>query len=271
MKLSVTLIELFLTYSSLTTLSTSSKPLTMKKLTSILSAAGLTLALITQISAAPALQKSGLDNDPEVVYLEQYTSIPIKFLTVESTALYASKKGKSSRKLGTLSTGTSVQLLAMNENAYRISGKGKYGQIKGWVSPKSLASQDPKFVENLKKLYVRQMKVQNLIKNKQVAIGMSLSEVLQSLGEPTKKEDKVTKDGRSGKYEFIQFDEQKHYRYVTDQRTGRVYRQLSHVTTEEKSNITVEFENNVVTAITAKEDKGPGKINIIVPPIILGY
>lgn len=231
------------------------------------------LALISTIplAAAPTTKKSGLDNDPEVLYLKQYTSVPIKFLTIENTALYASKKGKSSRKIGTLSSGTSVELLAMNENAYRISGPGKYGTLKGWVSPKSLANQDPKFVENLKKLYERQMKVQALIKNNQVAIGMSLSEVLESLGEPTKREDRVTKDGRSGKYEFIQYDEQKHYRYVTDQRTGNVYKQLSHVTKEEKTNTTVEFENNVVTAITAKEDNGPGKVNIIVPPIIFGF
>ncbi len=243
----------------------------MKKITSFITKTAIFTTLISQLNAAPAAKKSGLDNDPEVVYLEHYTSVPIKFLTIEDTTLYASKKGKNSRKLGTLSSGSSVQLLAMNHNAYRISGKGKYGLIKGWVNPKSLASLDPKFVENLQKLYERQMKVKALIKNKQVAIGMSLGEVLQSLGEPTKKQDRVTKDGRSGKYEFIQFDEQKHYRYVTDPRTGQVYRQLSHVTTEEKSNTTVEFENGVVTAITTKEDKGPGKTNIIVPPVVFGF
>jgi hypothetical protein len=243
----------------------------MKKLTSIFYPAIFSMLLIAPLIGAPDDRKSGLDDDPEVVYLEHYTSIPITFLTIEDTAIYASKKGRSSRKLGTFSSGTSVQLLAMNENAYRISGKGKYGLLKGWVSPKSLASKDPKFVENLQKLYERQMKVKALIENKQVAIGMSLSEVLQSLGEPTKREDRVTKDGKSGTYEFIQFDEQKHYRYVTDPRTGNIYKQLSHITTEEKSNITVEFEKNLVTAITAKEDKGPGKINIIVPPIIFGF
>ncbi len=243
----------------------------MKKLTSILYVAGFSLAFLTPLTAGPAIKKSGFDNDPEVVYLEHYTSIPIKFLTIEDTALYSSKKGKSSRKLGTFSPGTSVQLLAMNENAYRISGKGKFGLLKGWVNPKNLGSQDPEFVANLQALYKRQMKIQALIKNKQVAIGMSLSEVLQSLGKPTKKEDRVTKDGRSGKYEFIKFDEQKHYRYVTNPRNGEIYRQLSHITTEEKSNVTVEFENNVVTAVTAKEDNGPGKINIVVPPIIFGF
>ncbi len=243
----------------------------MKKLTSILYLVAISLVLPTPLSAAPDGNKSGLDNDPEVIYMKEYTSVPITFLTIDETAVYASKKGKTSRKLGTFSAGTSVQLLAMDRHAYRISGKGKYGLLNGWVSPKSLASQDPKFVENLQQLYDRQMKVNALIANKQVAIGMSLSEVLQSLGEPTKKEERVTKDGKSGKYEFIQFDEEKHYRYVTDPRTGSVYKQLSHITTEEKSNVTVEFENNLVTAITSKEDNGPGKINIIVPPIVFGF
>jgi hypothetical protein len=243
----------------------------MRKTTFILYLVGISLAIFSQLTAAPDVKKSGLDNDPEVVYLKHYTSIPIKFLTIEDTAIYSSKKGNVSRKLGTFSSSTSVQLLAMNQNAYRISGKGKYGLLKGWVSPKSLASQDPKFVETLQKLYQRQMKVNELINNKQVAIGMSLSETLQSLGEPTKTQNRITKDGRSGKYEFIQFDEQKHYRYVTDQRTGNIYKQLSHITTEEKSNTSVEFENNVVIAITKKEDKGPGKVNIIVPPIVFGF
>jgi len=243
----------------------------MQKLTSILYTVGISIAMLTPLTAAPTMKKSGLDNDPEVVYLKYYTSIPIKFLTIEDTALYSSKKGTSSRKLGSFSPGTSVQLLAMNQNAYKISGKGKYGLLKGWVSPKNLASKDPKFVENLQKLYKRQMKVAALIENKQIAIGMTLNEIQQSLGEPTKRQDRITKDGRSGKYEFIQYDEQKHYRYVTDQRTGNIFKQLSHVTTEEKSNISVEFEKNVVTAITSVEDNGPGKINIIVPPIIFGF
>lgn len=243
----------------------------MKSFTSILAISTLSLGLLAPLSAAPDLKKSGLDDDPSLVYLEHYTSMPIKFLLIEDTALYASKTGKNSRKLGTLASGSSVQLLAMNENAYRISGKSKYGLLKGWVSPKSLASQDPKFVENLQQLYRRQMKVNNLISNKQVAIGMSVSEVIQSLGEPTKKEDKITKDGRSGIYDFIQLEEKKHYRYITDPRTGNLYRQLSHITTEEKSKVTVEFESNVVTSITSKEDNGPGKINIIIPPVIFGY
>jgi len=113
--------------------------------------------------------------------------------------------------------------------------------------------------------------VNALISNNQVAIGMSLSEVIQSLGEPTKKEDKVTKDGRSGKYQFIQLEQQKHYRYVTNPLTGQLFRQLSHVTTEERSNITVEFENNIVTSIISKEDNGPSNIKVITPPVIFGY
>ena len=99
----------------------------MKSFTSILAISTLFLGLLAPLSAAPDLKKSGLDDDPSLVYLEHYTSMPIKFLLIEDTALYASKTGKNSRKLGTLASGSSVQLLAMNENAYRISGKGKYG------------------------------------------------------------------------------------------------------------------------------------------------
>ena len=225
------------------------------------------------VSTATAIppKRSPLNNDPEVVYMEEYTAKEIEFITTEALAVYSSKKGASSRKLTTFKAGSKVKLIALTDKAYRVSGQGKNGKTLGWVNPKKLASKDPNFVENLKKVYQRQMVVNALLANNEVAIGMTLSEVKLSLGEPTKKTSKVTKDGRSGKWEFIEFEEIKHYNYVTDRRTGQIYKTLSHITTEEKSNITVEFENTVVTAITRVEDNGPDKIKIITPPIILGF
>ena len=236
------------------------------QLTAISFALALACSLTSTSSAKPTL-----NTDPEVVYLEDYSAKPITFLTTEAIPVYASKKGKKSRKLGTFQAGSRLTLLAMNETAYRISGKGKFGKLKGWVNPKKLASKDPKFIENLQKLYKRQMLIRQLIANKQVAIGMTIDEVIQSLGKPTTKESRVTREGRSGKWEFIEYEQQKHYNYVRDPHTGRTYRKLSHITTEEKSKITVEFASNIVTAITSKEDNGPGKIRIITPPILFGF
>ena len=53
--------------------------------------------------------------------------------------------------------------------------------------------------------------------------------------------------------------------------SGQVFRQLSHVTREEKGKTTVEFENGVVTAVRETEDRGPGSVRIIVPPLLFRW
>ena len=53
--------------------------------------------------------------------------------------------------------------------------------------------------------------------------------------------------------------------------TGQVYRQLSHVTVEERSRTTVKFKDNVVTSLTRKKNNGPGKIRIVPAPVIFHW
>ncbi len=243
------------------------------KLCPYLTAITLGFASVTPIVEAFPVneKKSLLDSDPDVIYLNQYVAKPIQFIAIDHANAYSSKKGKSSRKLAIFKPGAQLELVAMTANAYRVSGKGKHGKITGWVSPKTLANKDPKFVENLKLLYDRQMIVKELIAKREVAIGMSIDEVSQSLGEPTKKTSKVTKDGVTGHWEFITYEEQKHYNYYTDPNSGQTFKRLSHVTTEETSNITVEYVSKIVTAITTMEDNGQGQIHIVTPPIIFGF
>jgi len=100
---------------------------------------------------------------------------------------------------------------------------------------------------------------------------MTIDEVQKSIGEPTKKESRITKDGRTGKWDFIKGKEKKHYTNTVDPRTGQVFRRFSHVTVEETEKLTVEFENNVVTAIASLENSSAGNIRMIVPPVIFRF
>ena len=93
------------------------------------------------------------------------------------------------------------------------------------------------------------MEVRELVAAGEVAIGMSLDEVAASLGEPTKTKVRQTAKGQSGQWEFIVYEEQKHYQLVRDPLTGALYNQYTHTTLEETSKLVVEFENDVVTAI----------------------
>lgn len=191
-------------------------------------------------------------------------------MVAKPAEIFSTKNG--GRKLGTFPANTKVELLAIGgENAYRIKGKAKHSTVSGWVSPKMLASKDKNFITNLKQLYDRQIVVKELIANKDVAIGMTLDEVRTSMGEPTETVEKQTRKGASGQWDYVISIEEKHYRTVVDRSTGRTYRQLSHVTTEEKKRTSIEFEDNVVSSVTRKKNNGRGKVRIIPAPVIWGW
>lgn len=230
----------------------------------------IAIVLAATLVAAGKERPSLLDTDPDVVYLEQTIKKPIELRVIKEAPIYSDKDGR--RSLGTITVGQTVTLEAMTERAYRVSAKTGGHKIRGWVGPWAFASKDPDFVENLKKLYKRQLEVAELIKAKQVAIGMTLDEIGLSLGEPTKKTTRQTAQGLSGSYEFIEYEEIPHYNYIRDPITGVVHKQLSHVTREEKGKTVIEFENEVVTAIEETEDRGgASKVRIVVPPVIFGW
>ncbi|NNM28609.1 MAG: hypothetical protein HKO57_03750 [Akkermansiaceae bacterium] len=230
-------------------------------------ALGLAVPVGAEVRKAPA--RSLIDSDPEVVYVEEFSAKPIELLVVKPGAVYATKQGK--RKLGNLKVDSKATLVGFDERAYKVRGTGQRGGISGWVSPQALGSKDKDFVENLKKVYRRQKDVRELIANQEVAIGMNLAEVSQSLGRPTKTKVRQTAKGQSGQWEFIEYEEIKHYQTLRNPATGGLYRQYTHTTVEELSKLVVEFENDVVTAIEESENNEGGRVRIVVPPIVFGW
>lgn len=229
----------------------------------------LTLLLALSLATVAGARTSLLDSDPDVVYLDQHIDKPIELRIIKEAPIFSDKEGK--RRLGTVTVDQKVVLEAMTERAYRITARTSGNRVKGWVAPWAFASKDPEFVENLKKLYERQLEVTKLIEEGTAAIGMTLDEVGRALGTPTKTTVRQTKKGRSGSWEFIDYEEISHYTYVRDPLTGQVFRQLSHVTREERGKITIEFEDEVVTAIEQTEDRGGGGVKVIVPPLWFGW
>ena len=214
-------------------------------------------------------KRSLLNNDPSVIYLNEHIDRRIQLLITKPATAYATKKGQ--RRLGVYPANTKVELIAITDKAYRVKGKASHAGVTGWVNPQLLASKDKDFIENLKKLYQRQILVKKLIANNEVAIGMTLDEVRKSIGNPTESEVKQTRTGESGKWDFVIVEEQKHYRTIFDQRTGSSFRQFTHVTKEEKERTTIEFENNTVTTVTRKRHDGPAKTHIIPAPLVFRW
>ena len=214
-------------------------------------------------------RKSLLDSDPEVVYLQQTIKEPIQLRVVKEAPVYSDKSG--SHRLGTLKANQDVELEAITDKIYRVRGKGTRDGIAGWVAPWAFSSKDPQFVFHLKELYDRQIQVQGLIANKQIAVGMTLDEVSLSRGKPTKTSLRKTEKGQSGRWEYVDYEEIKHYITRIDPVSGAAYRQFSHSTQIEKSRTAVEFADDIVTAIEESEDNQGGNVRIIVPPVIFGW
>ncbi len=216
-------------------------------------------------------KRSLLDSDPEVVYLEEHLDRPLKLWIVKAAPIFSDKTGK--RRLGSVLPDQQVEIQAITERAYRVSAKTGGNKTIGWVGSGAFASKkDPDFEKHLAQFYERQMEVSRLIAEKRAAIGMTLAEVAKALGEPTKTKVRQTAEGRSGTWEFVDYEEVKHYTYSRDPYTGHVFRRLSHVTREEKGRTNIEFENEIVTVIEQSESKeGSGRVKIVVPPLVFGW
>ncbi|MGC4014310.1 MAG: hypothetical protein QM755_07315 [Luteolibacter sp.] len=238
------------------------------------------------LAAAPAFAQSGrfggigrserdrqskLEMEPGVVYFNDPAKRPIELTVIKEAPVFSDKEGN--HRVGFLKVDQTVKLEAMTERAYYVRGQGTRDGIVGWVPPWAFSSKDPNFVENLKKLYARQIVVQKLIANHQVAVGMTVSEVGSSLGKPTKTDVRKTGKGETGRWEDIDYEDQKNYALVRDPYTGNVFRQLVSVTRIEKGKTSVEFDNGFVSAIEESENnrRGAGDVRLIVPPVVFGW
>jgi hypothetical protein len=201
--------------------------------------------------------------------LDRTLKEPIHLKVIKEAPVYSDKEGK--HRLGTLKAEQNVRLEAVTDKIYRVRGQGTRDGIAGWVAPWAFSSKDPQFVAHLKEFYKRQIDVQALIDAKSVAVGMTLDEVSQSLGKPTKTSLRKTEKGQSGRWEFIDYEVIKHYITRIDPVSGAAYRQFSHSTQIEKSRTAVEFEDDVVTVVEESEDHQGGKVRIVVPPLIFGW
>jgi hypothetical protein len=231
----------------------------------IFSLAGLPLAAEIQRQE----RKSMLDADPEVVYLEKILKKPIELKVLKEATVFSDKDGQ--HRLGTLKANQTVRLEAITDKIYQIRGQGTRDGIAGWVAPWAFSATDPEFVAHLKSLYERQIQVQTLIAARSVAVGMTVDEVVLSLGNPTKTATRKADGAETGRWEFIEYEQVKHYVTRIDPVSGIAFRQLSHITQEEKNKTAVEFVNQLVTAVEESKDSRGGAVKIIIPQLMFHW
>jgi len=226
-------------------------------------------ALVVWSPRLDAQRRSLLDDDPNVVYLNQVLAKPLKVTVIKEAPVFSDYEGR--HRLGTLRANQNVVIEAITDKVYRVRGQGMRDGIAGWVPPWAFRSNEPEFVELLKKLYEREMQVRKLIAEKRLAIGMTFDEVRRCKGEPNKSNVRRDGEGQSGRWEYIEYENVNHYMIRVDPVTRQEFRVLSHVTREEKGKTVVEFENGLVSAIEESAQDKPANVRIIVPPVVLRW
>jgi hypothetical protein len=173
------------------------------------------------------------------------------------------------RVLGTMRAGTAVTVVAMKDDLYRVRGRAAHGDTAGWLKIDNLRSADPDLPNKLKAIYERQQLVGALIAAKQVALGMTSEEVLQSLGKPTRRSTRITLAGKDERLEYAVFDRVP--QVVTGRDAfGQLVQSVIYVKVE-TGTLSLSFKGGVVDTIeeTKGSPLGKGGIKIVPPPINL--
>jgi hypothetical protein len=141
--------------------------------------------------------------DPGVIYLADFDLKPVKLRVLEAAPTAFDHTG--TRYAGTLKAGQDVELQAVGENLLRVRGRAQQGQILAWVSPDFLSPLPDGFITSLRASNDRRIAVENLIANREVAIGMTLDEVERSIGRPNKRSTRTNADRTEHTWEYVRY------------------------------------------------------------------
>ena len=211
----------------------------------------------------PSRNKSNLKRAPGAIYLEDFSEEKVELLAIKQEPIYVSSQRK--RAIGQLRRGKKVTLIAITDKQYLIRGMALHGQVKGWILPSALQGLDKNFSDKLRTLYERKKIVDELIKNKQIALGMNTDEVVASMGKPSRKNSKLDRGGRLDTYEYSTYERVAQYRFRRDSQ-GNLFRQKYYVKME-TGKLSVKFKNDIVESIEETEGNPLGGADLKIVPI----
>lgn len=211
--------------------------------------------------------KSELVQEEGAIYLEGMVEGEVLVRVTTSAPVYANLKGE--RWMGNLVPEQNAVLLAVGEKAYRVRGRAQQGQVAGWISKAAVTGLPEEFEENLRQYHERYLIVSELIENHQIALGMTMAEVMASLGPPDKRNSRLTNEGRSDSLEFVSY---KRVPQTTTSLNG--LGQPVSVTTYvevESGRVVVEFSDDVVTTISESEglNFANARLDVTIPPVVV--
>lgn len=212
---------------------------------------------------------SRLAVEPGTIHLEDILPKAVFMKVMQDSPIYVSSK--MDRAIGSMAPGTIVKLVGMSDTAFRVRGKARHGDTSGWLPAAAVAHPDPNLVSNLKKLHERQTKVEELIAEHLVAIGMTSEEVVASMGKPNRKSSKLSATSKDEKLEYVIYERVPQYSTSVDA-FGRPFQTVTYIKVETGS-LAVNLKNNVVDTIeeTKGNPLGSGGIRIVPGPMFIGF
>jgi len=209
---------------------------------------------------------SELVREEGAIYLEGMVVEEVLVRVASAAPVYVNLKGE--RWLGNLLPSQNAILLAVSDKAYRVRARAQQGQVAGWVSKAAVTGLPEGFEENLRQYHERYIIVSELIKNKQVALGMTVAEVTASIGPPDRRQSTMNGGGRADLLEFISYQRVPQTVMTVDAFGQAV--PLTRYLEVESGRITVEFANDVVTSISESEglDFSNARLDVTVPPVV---
>lgn len=210
--------------------------------------------------------KSKLVKEEGAIYLEGMVEKELVVGVSQPAAAYSSLKGD--RWLGNLVAAQTAVLLAVSDKAYRVRAKAKQGQISGWVSKSAITGVPEGFEARLREYYERYVIVSELIENHQVALGMTVAEVIASIGPPDKRNSTVDAEGRTDSLEYISY-ERVPQTVMTLNAFGQQVAMTQYIEVE-SGRVQIGFQNDAVNSISESEglNFANSRASITVPPPI---
>jgi hypothetical protein len=193
--------------------------------------------------------RSDLVQEEGAIYLEGMVEKELPIRVTQSAAVYSTLQGD--RWLGNTLPNQNAILLAVSDKAYRIRAKAKQGQVAGWVSKSAVEGLPEGFEASLREFHERYLIVSELIENQQVALGMTVAEVVASIGPPDKRQSRVTNEGRFDSLEYISYERVPQTMTSLDA-FGRPAVSTQYIEVE-SGRVQVEFDNDTATAISESE------------------
>lgn len=214
-------------------------------------------------------KSSLLAPEPGTIDVEDILKKPAVLKVLQESPIYS--RSVMDRALGSMAPGTLVTLVGIADQAYRVRGRARHGDVSGWMRIADLLSPDPDLVPNLKKAHARQQQVEELVANHQVALGMTTEEVQQSMGKPNRKSSKLNAAGKEEKFEYVVYDRIPQYMPGFDP-LGRPVQTVVYVKVETGS-LSVNMKDGVVESIeeTKGNPLGTGGVKIVPGPIFFPW